>query len=87
LAACAGNPLFLDSRRRINRLRRLIEYHTFVDQDRLAAQCREHLRLLDMIEAGSRRDAADCLLRHLNGAAARKESAGLVQPGKRKGRD
>lgn len=87
LAACSGNPFFLDSLRRINRLRRLIEYRTFVDQERLAAQCREHLRLLDMIEEGSRQEAADYLLRHLSGAARRKEQAGLVTPGKRKGRD
>lgn len=86
LAACSGNLFFLDALRRVNRLRRLIEYRTFVDKDRLAAQCREHLRLLDMIETGSRQDAAAYLLRHLNGAAAAKEAAGLVQSGKRKGR-
>jgi len=80
LVGCSGNAFFLDSLRRINRLRRLIEYRTFVDRDRLAAQCREHLRLLEMIESGSRQDAADYLLRHLRGAAARKQAAGLVQP-------
>lgn len=86
LAACSGNPFFLDALRRINRLRRLIEYRTFVDKDRLATQCREHLALLDMIEGGDRAAAADYMLRHLQGAAARKQAAGLVRSDRAKGR-
>jgi DNA-binding GntR family transcriptional regulator len=86
LAACSGNPFFLDALCRINRLRRLIEYRTFVDKERLAAQCREHLALLDMVEAGSRDEAAGYLLRHLQGAAARKQAAGLVRSARTKGR-
>jgi DNA-binding GntR family transcriptional regulator len=86
MAACSGNPFFLDALCRINRLRRLIEYRTFVDKERLAAQCREHLALLDMIAAGSRDEAAGYLLRHLRGAAARKQAAGLVRSAPTKGR-
>jgi DNA-binding GntR family transcriptional regulator len=70
LVACAHNDFFLDSIRRVNRLRRLIEYRITVDRSRLPLQCREHLRILKLIEGGSRQDAADYLRSHILGALA-----------------
>jgi DNA-binding GntR family transcriptional regulator len=66
IVACSCNPFLLDAIRRQNQLRRLIEYKGNVDRSRLARQCREHLRLLDLIESGDRRSAASFLRRHLD---------------------
>ncbi|HWI14655.1 MAG TPA: GntR family transcriptional regulator, partial [Burkholderiales bacterium] len=66
IVGCCGNPFYLDAIRRQNQLRRLIEYKGNVDRSRLARQCREHLKLLDMIEAGDRQAAASFLRRHLD---------------------
>lgn len=62
-----GNAFFSDAIRRVNRLRRLVEYRTFADATRLIAQGREHLAILDLLEADRRREAADLLRRHLEG--------------------
>jgi DNA-binding GntR family transcriptional regulator len=70
LVACSQNEFFLDSLRRVNRLRRLIEYHITVDRSRLPLQCSEHLRILKLIEAGDKKNAADFLRVHILGACA-----------------
>ncbi|MDH2352220.1 GntR family transcriptional regulator [Bradyrhizobium sp. SSUT112] len=68
LMACGGNPFFLDAVKRVNRLRRLVEYHITVDRSRLPQQCREHLNILDLLENGLRQEAADFLRVHISGA-------------------
>jgi DNA-binding GntR family transcriptional regulator len=70
LMGCASNEFFLDAVRRVNRLRRLIEYRITVDRSRLPIQCEEHLRILDLIEAGDMRTASDFLRLHILGASA-----------------
>jgi DNA-binding GntR family transcriptional regulator len=70
LMACAHNEFFIDAVRRVNRLRRLIEYRITVDRSRLPIQCEEHLRILDLIEAGDMRTASDFLRLHILGASA-----------------
>lgn len=70
LMSCSGNTFFIDSLRRVNRLRRLIEYRITVDRSRLPRQCKEHLRILDLIEAGKMEDASAYLRRHILGASA-----------------
>jgi len=52
IVACSGNEFFLDALKRVNRLRRLIEYRVTLDRSRLTRQCREHLEILDLLEAG-----------------------------------
>lgn len=73
----ANNPFFLDALRRVNQLRRLLEYRLTVDRSRLTRQCREHLELLDLIEAGEFETAAAFLRVHIEGAR-RIKSAGLT---------
>lgn len=68
LIACSRNEFFLDSIRRINRLRRLIEYHITIDRSRLPKQTSEHLQILDLIEDGRRNEAAAFLYTHIMGA-------------------
>lgn len=73
----SGNPFFIDALRRVNQVRRLMEYHVTVDRSRLARQCREHLELLALLEAGEVRTAAAFLRVHIEGAR-RIKSAGLA---------
>lgn len=68
IVACAGNEFFLDSIKRANRLRRLIEYRATLDRSRLARQCRELLKILNLLESGERTAAAEFLRRHIEGA-------------------
>jgi DNA-binding GntR family transcriptional regulator len=74
IVGCSGNPYILDALRRINQLRRLIEYRGNTDRGRLVSQCKEHIQLLDMIESGDRDGASEFLRRHLD--VARKIKAG-----------
>lgn len=68
LVGWSRNEFFLDSIRRINRLRRLIEYHITIDRSRLPRQTSEHLHILDLIESGRRNEAAAYLYTHIMGA-------------------
>lgn len=72
LVAWSGNHFFLDSIRRVNRLRRLIEFRVTADRSRLDRQCREHLALLDLIERGDMLLAANFLRRHISEALEEK---------------
>ena len=59
IVGCSGNPFFLEALKRQNRLRRLIEYRVMVDTSRFLQAAREHLELLDRLEAGERAEAAN----------------------------
>lgn len=74
LVAWSGNRFFLDAIKRVNRLRRLIEFRATADRSRLDQQCREHLALLDLIERGDMLLAADFLRRHIGQALEQKAS-------------
>ena len=69
LVACSRNEFFLDAIKRINRLRRLIEYHITIDRSRLPRQTAEHLHILDLVEDGRRNEAAAFLFTHIMGAS------------------
>jgi DNA-binding GntR family transcriptional regulator len=73
----SGNPFFVDALRRVNQVRRLMEYRVTADRSRLDRQCREHLELLDLLEAGEIRTAAAFLRVHIEGAR-RIKSVGLA---------
>ncbi len=65
LAELSGNSFFIDGLRRVNRLRRLFEFRKALRAEELTRQCREHLQILDLIEAGDRAGAAALMDRHL----------------------
>jgi DNA-binding GntR family transcriptional regulator len=65
LIALSGNPLLLDGLRRVNRLRRLVEYRLYADVERLARMAADHLRILDLIEQDEREAAAALMRTHL----------------------
>lgn len=88
LVAGAGNPFLLEGLRRVNRLRRLLELRTHEIRDRLIGECRDHLRILDLIECGRMQDAATFLRDHLDRARIAKTRiiANAVAPAKRERR-
>jgi DNA-binding GntR family transcriptional regulator len=77
IVAGSQNPFLLDSIRRVNRLRRLMEYRLTAGRSRMIQQCKEHLALLDLIEQGDFKGASIFLQKHLEGARAQK--LGLAQ--------
>lgn len=74
IAACSGNAFIVDGLRRLDRLRRLMEYRKAVDRDQAERRCREHLTLIDLLLADQREAAADFLKLHLHNAAREKTS-------------
>lgn len=65
LVEASGNPFFIDTIRRVNRVRRLISYRSMQDRQRYAEHCHQHLQVLDLIARGKQADAADALRKHL----------------------
>jgi DNA-binding GntR family transcriptional regulator len=66
LVDASGNPFFIDTIRRVNRVRRLISYRSMQDRKRYTEHCHQHLRLLDLLEAGRNIEAAEQMREHLN---------------------
>ena len=58
--------VFLDTVRRVNRIRRLLSYQAMGARARYVRQCEQHLELLDLLEQGRNKEAADLLRRHLD---------------------
>lgn len=67
IVGASGNPFFLETIRRINRVRRLLSYRSMLDRRRYDRQCREHLAILDLLEAEKNDEAAVLLRAHLEG--------------------
>lgn len=73
----SGNVFLIDALKRVNRLRRLMEYRKSVDRGSAGQRCKEHLTLIDLLLTGQREAAADFLRLHLRDAA--REKAGGVK--------
>lgn len=72
IASFSGNLFVMDALRRLNRVRRLMEYRKAVDRDQAERRCREHLMLIDLLLADQREAAADFLRLHLRNAVREK---------------
>jgi DNA-binding GntR family transcriptional regulator len=68
----SNNRFMTDAIQRVNATRRLLEYRAHYDRERIAGQCREHLHLLDLLEQGSRKQAAEFMRKHLDVVRAQK---------------
>ena len=66
IVSASGNAILVDAIQRMNRLRRLLDYRTQGDRSRMVHTCKEHLELLDMIEAGKCEQAAEFLRAHID---------------------
>ena len=76
----SGNPFLIDALRRVNSLRRLLEYRAKRNRDKAgdkSREFREHLQLLDLIGAGKLEKAAKLMERHLD--VARKVKSALLR--------
>ena len=72
IAGFSGNVFILESLKRINRLRRLMEYRKAVNREAAARRCREHKTLIELLLSGQREAAADFIRLHLRDAAREK---------------
>jgi DNA-binding GntR family transcriptional regulator len=61
----SGNAFFIDTIRRVNRVRRLLSYRSMQDRSRYKEHCKQHLHLLDLIERDRNDDAAKAMQEHL----------------------
>lgn len=66
LVEASQNPFFIDTVRRVNRVRRLISYRSMQDRQRYKEHCRQHLHLLDLLESKRNEEAADIMREHLS---------------------
>lgn len=80
LASWSGNRFFLQTVRRLNQLRRLVEYKA-VARSRAPrkVQAAEHLAIITAIERGDYRRAASMLRNHLEGASREKVRRSLFE--------
>lgn len=62
----SGNAFFIDTIRRVNRVRRLLSYRSMQDRSRYVEHCRQHLGLLDLLERGRNDEAAEAMHAHLS---------------------
>ncbi|WP_265548320.1 GntR family transcriptional regulator [Roseomonas mucosa] len=72
IAACSGNTFFLDSLRRINRLRRLVEYRKIVDRTNAVERCKQHVIILDLLLQGDQDSAASLMRFHITQISGQK---------------
>ncbi|WP_427309574.1 FCD domain-containing protein [Cupriavidus sp. H39] len=61
----SGNPFFIDTIRRVNRVRRLLSYRSMRERTRYEEHARQHLHLLDLLEQGRNADASAAMHDHL----------------------
>lgn len=62
----SGNAFFIDTIRRVNRVRRLLSYRSMQDRSRYKEHCRQHLHLLDLLERGRNEEASKTMQEHLS---------------------
>jgi len=74
IAACSGNMFILDSLKRLNRVRRLMEYTKAVDREQAMRRCKEHLVLIGLLLEGALETASDYMRMHLSDASREKQS-------------
>lgn len=62
----SGNPFFIDTIRRVNRVRRLLSYRSMQERSRYKEHCEQHLHLLDLIEHERNEEASEAMRVHLS---------------------
>lgn len=79
ITGLSGNVFIADALRRVNRLRRLMEYHKAVNRTAAVQRCKEHLTLIDLLLSGQREAAADFMRLHLRDAAREKAGGKAIE--------
>lgn len=70
LARCSGNRYLLDAMQRQNQVRSFLNYQWAYGVERVRASTEEHLGILDALEAGRNRRAAELMRAHLDNSKA-----------------
>lgn len=68
IAEFARNPFLLQAVQHQNRMRRLLEFASYVNRGRIREWCREHMQIIDAIAQGKLDAASELMTRHLTGA-------------------
>lgn len=65
LVEASGNPFFIETIKRVNRVRRLLSYRSMQNRARYKDHCEQHLEILALLEQGKNIEAAAALKEHL----------------------
>lgn len=65
LVEASGNAFFIDTIRRVNRVRRLLSYRSMQNRKRYREHARQHLHLLDLLEQQRNAEASEAMREHL----------------------
>ncbi|WP_429408923.1 GntR family transcriptional regulator [Paraburkholderia sp. GAS82] len=65
LVEAAGNSFFIDTIRRVNRVRRLLSYRSTQNRARYVEHCKQHLHILALLEQERNDEASEALREHL----------------------
>jgi hypothetical protein len=60
-----GNSFFIDTIKRVNRVRRLLSYRSMQHRERYVEHCKQHLHVLDLLKRERNEEASDELRQHL----------------------
>lgn len=65
LVEASGNPFFIDTIKRVNKVRRLLSYRSMKNRTRYVEHCKQHLEILELLEQNKTRQASQALYDHL----------------------
>jgi DNA-binding GntR family transcriptional regulator len=65
LVEASGNSFFIDTIKRVNRVRRLLSYRSMQHRERYVEHCKQHLHVLDLLKRERNEEASDELRQHL----------------------
>ncbi|MBN3724542.1 GntR family transcriptional regulator [Burkholderia sp. Ac-20379] len=65
LVEASGNDFFIDTIRRVNRVRRLLSYRSMQHRERYVEHAKQHLHVLALLEKERNEEASEALRQHL----------------------
>ncbi|MFD4638161.1 GntR family transcriptional regulator [Lentzea sp. NPDC058436] len=72
IAECSRNGFFIEALRRVDNLRRLVEYRRSLPRARGVVRCREHVEIADLLLTDRRTEAAERMREHLSSVTTEK---------------
>ncbi|HEX7303251.1 GntR family transcriptional regulator [Lentzea sp.] len=72
ITECSRNEFFIEALRRVDHLRRLVEYRRSLPRSSGVVRCREHVEIADLLLADRRAEAAERMREHLGTVTAEK---------------
>jgi DNA-binding GntR family transcriptional regulator len=76
LIGFSNNPFFVDALKKINRVRRLLDFRStnMNSRDRLLKQCNDHIEVVGLLESGDNKAASEFLYNHIQSALESKRA-------------